>query len=113
MEELFIPSSEFEVASNTVNKILRQPVEEIEITDILPPLNDITDSNKVFKGKLSVLFVDMRRSTDLTDGKKSQQKLLCPIKRMIQKLHLFKKFLLKRKKELYCSLMRSAKNPQS
>lgn len=51
MEELFIPSSEFEVASNTVNKILRQPVEEIEITDILPPLNDITDSNKVFYTK--------------------------------------------------------------
>lgn len=48
MEESFIPSSEFEAASNTVNKILRQPVEEIEITDILPPLNDITDSNKVF-----------------------------------------------------------------
>ena len=73
MEESFIPSSEFEVASNTVSKILRQPVEEIEITDILPPLNDITDSNKVFKGKLSVLFVDMRRSTDLTDELKSKK----------------------------------------
>ena len=73
MEESFIPSSEFEAASNTVNKILRQPVEEIEITDILPPLNDITDSNKVFKGKLSVLFVDMRRSTDLTDELKSKK----------------------------------------
>ena len=73
MEESFIPSSEFEVASNTVNKILRQPVEEIEITDILPPINDITDSNKVFKGKLSVLFVDMRRSTDLTDELKSKK----------------------------------------
>ena len=67
MDESFIPSSEFEAASNIVNKILRQPVEEIEITNVLPPLNDITDSNKVFKGKLSVLFVDMRRSTDLTD----------------------------------------------
>ena len=51
MEELFIPSSEFEVASNTVNKILRQPVEEIEITNLLPSLNDITDSNKVFYTK--------------------------------------------------------------
>lgn len=73
MEESFIPSSEFEVASNTVNKILRQPVEEIETTNVLPPLNDITDSNKVFKGKLSVLFVDMRRSTDLTDELKSKK----------------------------------------
>ena len=73
MEESFIPSSEFEAASNIVNKILRQPVEEIEITNVLPPLNDITDSNKVFKGKLSVLFVDMRRSTDLTDELKSKK----------------------------------------
>ena len=32
MEDSFIPSSEFEAASNIVNKILRQPVEEIEIT---------------------------------------------------------------------------------
>ena len=48
MTESFISTSEFEVASNAVNNILGQPVEEIEITDILPPLNDITDSNKVF-----------------------------------------------------------------
>ena len=65
MEESSIPSSEFEVVSNTINKILRLPVEEIEIIDILPPLNDITDSNKV--------FVDMRKSTDLTDKLKSKK----------------------------------------
>ena len=73
MSESFIPASEFETASNAVNNILGQPVEEIEITDILPPLNDIADSNKVFKGKLSVLFVDMRKSTDLTDELKSKK----------------------------------------
>ena len=53
MSESFIPASEFETASNAVKNILGQPVEEIEITDILPPLNDIADSNKVFKGKLA------------------------------------------------------------
>lgn len=74
MSESFIPASEFETASNAVNNILGQSVEEIEITEILPPLNDdITDSNKVFKGKLSVLFVDMRKSTDLTDELKSKK----------------------------------------
>lgn len=73
MGESSIPTSEFETASNAVDNILGQPVEEIEITDILPPLNDITDSNKVFKGKLSVLFVDMRKSTDLTDELKSKK----------------------------------------
>ncbi len=49
MGESSIPTSEFETASNAVDNILGQPVEEIEITDILPPLNDTTDSNKVFK----------------------------------------------------------------
>lgn len=74
MSESFIPASEFETASNAVNNILGQSVEEIEITEILPLLNDdITDSNKVFKGKLSVLFVDMRKSTDLTDELKSKK----------------------------------------
>lgn len=73
MSESLIPVAEFESATNAVDNILGQPVEEIEITDILPPLNDITDSNKVFKGKLSVLFVDMRKSTDLTDEIKSRK----------------------------------------
>lgn len=73
MDELFIPTLEFESATNAVNNILGQSVEEIEITDTLPPLNEITDSNKVFKGKLSVLFVDMRKSTDLTDELKSKK----------------------------------------
>lgn len=73
MSKLFISASEFEIASNTVNSILGQSVEEIEITDILSSLNDIADSNKVFKGKLSVLFVDMRKSTDLTDELKSKK----------------------------------------
>ena len=73
MSESFIAASEFETASNAVKNILGQPVEEIEITDILPPLNDIADSNKVFKGKLSVLFVDMRKSTDWTDELKSKK----------------------------------------
>lgn len=47
MSESLIPTAEFESETNAVNNILGQPVEEIEITDILPPLNDITDSNKV------------------------------------------------------------------
>lgn len=73
MAESFILTSEFKTASNAVNNILGQSVEEIEITDTLPPFNDITDSNKVFKGKRSVLFISMRKSTDLTDELKSKK----------------------------------------
>lgn len=67
MAESFIPSSEFETASNAVNNILGQPVEEIEITDILPPLNDITDSNKVFKGKQFGIRADIHDSLPVTE----------------------------------------------
>ena len=55
MSESFIPASEFETASNAVSNILGQPVEEIKITDILPPLNDIADSNKVFYTKTLII----------------------------------------------------------
>ena len=61
-EFIFIPAlRNLKQRVTAVKNILGQPVEEIEITDILPPLNDIADSNKVFKGKLSVLFVDMKQ----------------------------------------------------
>lgn len=73
MSESIIPKLEFETASNAVSNILGQPVNEIEISNILPSLDDVADSNKIFKGKLSVLFVDMRKSTDLTDKLKSKK----------------------------------------
>ena len=64
---------EYDSANNMLESILTESVEEIEITDIIPPINDITDSNKVFKDKLSILFVDMRKSTDLTDELKAKE----------------------------------------
>ena len=48
MDKPFIPTLELETAGNAVNNILGQPVEKIEFTEILPRLNDIADSNKVF-----------------------------------------------------------------
>lgn len=68
-----IAKSEYEFASAAIEKILSQPVEQIELSDGIPPLSDVTDSNKVFKGKLSILFVDMRKSTDLADKLKSKK----------------------------------------
>ena len=68
-----LSKTEFDIAQNAIENILTQTVESIELTDAIPPINDIPDSNKVFKGKLSVLFVDMRKSTDLTDELKSKK----------------------------------------
>jgi adenylate cyclase len=68
-----LTKAEFELANNALESILDEPVEDIDLTDTLPPKTDLTDSNKVFKGKLSILFVDMRKSTDLTDELKSKK----------------------------------------
>ena len=68
-----IAKSEYEFASEAIEKILTEPVEHIELTDRIPPLSDLADSNKVFNGKLTVLFVDMRKSSELTDELKSKK----------------------------------------
>lgn len=65
--------NEFENANSAIQSILSVAVESIELSDNVPILDEIPDSNKVFKGKLSVLFVDMRKSTDLTDEIKSKK----------------------------------------
>ena len=69
----YLPIVEYESACNMLNNILEQSINEIGLTDTIPPINDISDNNTVFKGKLSVLFVDMRKSTDLTDELKSKK----------------------------------------
>lgn len=71
--ENIISKTEYEVALNAIQKSLDTKVEEIELSDKIPTLNDTQDNNKVFRDKLSVLFVDMRKSTDLTDDLKSKK----------------------------------------
>lgn len=71
--ENIISKTQYEVALNAIQKSLDTKVEEIELSDKIPTLNDTQDNNKVFRGKLSVLFVDMRKSTDLTDDLKSKK----------------------------------------
>ena len=60
-----------EVIAKSVNKsiddIINVPVEKISFDASVPLDDEITDSNKVHKGKVSVLFVDMRNSTQFTD----------------------------------------------
>lgn len=68
-----ISKAEHEQLSTAIEKALSTTVEEIELQDKIPTLDDTQDNNKVFRGKLSVLFVDMRKSTDLTDDLKSKK----------------------------------------
>ena len=73
MDDYSLKTSELEAASNALERVLGQAVEEIELSDTVPVLDEVSDSNKVFKGKLSILFVDIRGSVNLTDELKSKR----------------------------------------
>ena len=56
-----------EKTNEFIDKIIDVPVENISFDSNIPLDDDITDSNKVHKGNISVLFADMRNSTKFTD----------------------------------------------
>lgn len=62
-----IIQSEIELLKSAIERIVLSEVLENEICEQLPITDELTDSNKVFSGKVSVLFVDMRESTKLPD----------------------------------------------
>lgn len=51
-----------------INSILQQEVEEIDFLFQPPVDNELTDSNTIHNGKVSIMFVDMRGSTEFTDS---------------------------------------------
>ena len=63
----FVPKDLIEKTNNSINDILNIPVEKIDFDSKVPLDEDITDSNKVYKGEVSILFADMRNSTKFTD----------------------------------------------
>lgn len=68
-----LAQSEIDLLKAAVDKIIYSEVLEKEIAEQLPITKDLSDSNKVFTGKVSVLFVDMRESTKLPDKFSSDQ----------------------------------------
>lgn len=68
-----IPKVEVELLSAAVEKIVMQEVLENEVVGSLPKIDELNDSNKIYQGKVSVLFVDMRESTKLPEQYSSDQ----------------------------------------
>ena len=56
-----------EKVNKSIVDILNVPVENISFDSKVPIDDDITDSNKVYKGEVTILFADMRNSTKFTD----------------------------------------------
>ena len=67
-----ISKAEYALASSAINTILESPVEIFNLGDNLPLIDDVPDSNKVICGKLSILFVDIRQSSKLTEDVKAK-----------------------------------------
>ena len=62
-----ITKSELDLLSTAINRIISSEVLENAISEKLPLRDDLTDSNKIYHGKVSVLFVDIRESTKLPE----------------------------------------------
>lgn len=67
MNEDRIKQSEADILSTAINRIISSEVLETAISDQLPLTNNLPDSNKIYNGKASILFVDMRESTKLPE----------------------------------------------
>lgn len=67
-----ICGTEAAAMQEAIKRIIDQPVEELSFDSSIPTIDDCSDSNRVFKGKLSVLFIDIRKSTDLADATDSR-----------------------------------------
>lgn len=57
-----------EKTEKSIEEILSIPVEKISFDSRVPVDEDIADSNRVYKGEVTILFADMRNSTKFTDG---------------------------------------------
>ena len=68
-----ISKADMELLSKAVDKIISTEVLEKSIIDKLPLIDDLSDTNKTYCGKISVLFVDMRESTKLPEMFSSEQ----------------------------------------
>ena len=73
MSENRIKKNETDLLSAAINRIVSSEVLDDSISHRLPITNDLTDSNKIYHGKASMLFVDMRESTKLPEKFSTEQ----------------------------------------
>ena len=62
-----IPTHETDLLSAAIERIISNEVLEHDLSGKLPTIDAMRDSNTVYRGKVSVLFVDMRHSTQLPE----------------------------------------------
>lgn len=77
--------NDFEKVDSRIKKITEQAVEQIEINSELPPtIEQLEDNNKTYSIMAAILFIDIRKSTYLTEN--SQAKSMVKIYRSFMRM---------------------------
>lgn len=80
-----ITKADFSDIDKRIESIIKQPVEEINIDVELPPtIDELEDSNKTYSIMATILFIDIRKSTYLTEI--SQAKSMVKIYRAFMRM---------------------------
>ena len=80
-----LSKSDFEKLDSRLKNIIEQPVEQIEVNSDLPPtIEQLEDNNKTYSIVAAILFIDIRKSTYLTE--KSQAKSMVKIYRSFMRM---------------------------
>lgn len=80
-----LSKSDFEKLDSRLKSIIEQPVEQIEMnTDLPPTIEQLEDNNKTYSIVAAVLFIDIRKSTLLTEN--SQAKSMVKIYRSFMRM---------------------------
>lgn len=68
-----LSKSEFDKLDERLKNITSQPVEQIEANSDLPPtLEQLEDNNKTYSIMAAILFIDIRKSTYLTENSQAR-----------------------------------------
>jgi len=80
-----LSKNDFEKLDSRLKNIIEQPVEQIEIHSDLPPtIEQLEDNNKTYSIVAAILFIDIRKSTYLTEN--SQAKSMVKIYRSFMRM---------------------------
>ena len=85
MNSMAFSKSDLEILDSRIRNIIEQPVEQIEVTsDLRPTIKDLENNNKTYSIVAAILFIDIRKSTFLTEN--SQTKSMVKIYRAFMRM---------------------------
>ena len=85
MNSMAFSKSDLEILDSRIRNIIEQPVEQIEVTSDLPPtIKDLENNNNTYSIVAAILFIDIRKSTFLTEN--SQTKSMVKIYRAFMRM---------------------------